>query len=137
ARVLQEQGNLLELVDSNLGTNYSKTEALRMLNIGLLCTNSSSILRPAMSAVVSMLEGHLPVQAPLIRREGSMTDHMRLASIEKLSHDSQRQSSHHSHDSHTHDFKDGPSVDSSISSFSNEEDTKDRPFLGKQASTSG
>ncbi|PIA33881.1 hypothetical protein AQUCO_03900022v1 [Aquilegia coerulea] len=134
ACVLQEQGNLLELVDPSLGTNYSQTEALRMLNVGLLCTNSSSILRPAMSAVVSMLEGNLPVQAPLVRRQGTMTDDMRIAASEKLSQDGQRQSSNHSHDSHTHDLKDGPSVDSSISSLTNEEDPKDIPFLRKQAS---
>ncbi|PIA33878.1 hypothetical protein AQUCO_03900020v1 [Aquilegia coerulea] len=115
AYVLQEQGNLLDLVDPSLGTKYSKKEALKMLNIGLLCSNPSPTLRPAMSAVVSMLEGHIPVQAPLVVR-GSMTDHMRLKAFEKLSQDSQTQSSNYSHDSQTPDLSmDGPWVDSSVS----------------------
>ncbi|KAI3695279.1 hypothetical protein L1987_78274 [Smallanthus sonchifolius] len=39
AYVLQEQGNLLELVDPSLG-KYSKEEAMRMLNLALLCTSN-------------------------------------------------------------------------------------------------
>ncbi|KAF6173386.1 hypothetical protein GIB67_027081 [Kingdonia uniflora] len=54
--VLHEQGNLLDLADPIL-SKYSKKEALRMLNIALLCTNPSPTLRPSMSAVVSMLDG--------------------------------------------------------------------------------
>ena len=34
-----------------------------MITIALLCTNSSSTLRPTMSAVVSMLEGRTDVQS--------------------------------------------------------------------------
>ncbi|KAF2314440.1 hypothetical protein GH714_026392 [Hevea brasiliensis] len=71
AYVLQEQGNLLELVDPNLGSNYSKQEAMSMLNLALLCTNPSPTLRPSMSSVVSMVEGEIPVQALIIKR-GSM-----------------------------------------------------------------
>ncbi|KAF5204354.1 Cold-responsive protein kinase [Thalictrum thalictroides] len=115
AYVLQEQGNLLDLVDPSLGTKYSKEEALKILNISLLCTNPSPILRPAMSAVVSMIEGHIPVQAPLVVH-GSMTDHMRPKAFEKLSQDSQRQGSNYSHDSQTPDLSmDGPWIDSSVS----------------------
>ncbi|KAF9621304.1 hypothetical protein IFM89_019390 [Coptis chinensis] len=115
AYVLQEQGDLLELVDPSLGANFSEKEAMKMLNIGLLCSNPSRILRPAMSAVVSMLEDHSPVQAPLVVR-GSMTDHLRLKAFEKLSQDSQTQSSLYSHDSRTQEISmDGPWVDSSIS----------------------
>ncbi|KAF9618119.1 hypothetical protein IFM89_000235 [Coptis chinensis] len=115
AYVLQEQGNLLELVDPSLGANFSKNEAMKMLNVGLLCSNPSPTLRPAMSAVVSMLEGHSPVQAPLVVR-GSMTDHLRLKAFEKLSQDSQTQSSLYSHDSQTQEITmDGPWADSSIS----------------------
>uniref|UniRef100_M1CSF9 non-specific serine/threonine protein kinase n=1 Tax=Solanum tuberosum TaxID=4113 RepID=M1CSF9_SOLTU len=88
AYVLQEQGNLLELVDSHLGSNYSKKEAMQMINISLLCTNLSPTLRPSMSSVVSMLEGKLPVQAPIIKLTTS-TNEMRFKSFEKVSHDSQ------------------------------------------------
>ncbi|KAK1414353.1 hypothetical protein QVD17_30097 [Tagetes erecta] len=61
AHVSQQQGNLIELIDPGLGSNYSKEEAIRMFNIALLCTNPSPTSRPAMSAVVSMLEGKIPV----------------------------------------------------------------------------
>ncbi|KAI6687169.1 hypothetical protein NL676_023997 [Syzygium grande] len=68
AYVLQEQGNVLELVDPRLGSDYSEEEAMRMLNLALLCSNPSPTLRPPMSSVVSMLEGKSAIQAPMIKR---------------------------------------------------------------------
>nr|CAD1834069.1 unnamed protein product [Ananas comosus var. bracteatus] len=65
ACVLQERGTLLELVDPNLGSEYSKEEALLMLNVALLCANASPTLRPSMSKVVSLLDGTAPLQ-PLL-----------------------------------------------------------------------
>ncbi|THF97534.1 hypothetical protein TEA_001222 [Camellia sinensis var. sinensis] len=62
AYVLQERGSLLELVDPELGSEYSSEEAMVMLNVALLCTNASPTLRPTMSQVVSMLEGQTAVQ---------------------------------------------------------------------------
>ncbi|KAF6173371.1 hypothetical protein GIB67_027066 [Kingdonia uniflora] len=62
AMVLQQNGNLMELVDPRLGSDYKKEEVLGMLNIALACTNASSTLRPTMSSVVSMLEGRTAVQ---------------------------------------------------------------------------
>ncbi|XXG90292.1 hypothetical protein AAC387_Pa12g2097 [Persea americana] len=56
AYVLQERGSLLELVDPKLGSEFNKEEAIGMITIALLCTSTSSMLRPTMSAVVSMLE---------------------------------------------------------------------------------
>ncbi|CAN6444470.1 unnamed protein product [Victoria cruziana] len=64
ASILQQRGNLLDLVDPDLDSDYSKEEALTMLNVALLCTNSSPTFRPKMSKVVNMLEGREPVQAP-------------------------------------------------------------------------
>ncbi|XP_019190162.1 PREDICTED: probable LRR receptor-like serine/threonine-protein kinase At1g07650 isoform X1 [Ipomoea nil] len=58
ALVLQEKGNLLELVDPRLGYDYDKEQALRMIKVALLCTNPSPMLRPSMSAAVNMLECH-------------------------------------------------------------------------------
>ncbi|KAH7845147.1 hypothetical protein Vadar_024910 [Vaccinium darrowii] len=92
AYVLQEQGNLLDLVDPSLGSNYSKEEALNMLNISLLCTNPSPTLRPSMSSAVSMLEGKLPIQATLIKRT-TVNEEMRFKAFERLSQDSQTQGS--------------------------------------------
>ncbi|VVA90320.1 unnamed protein product [Arabis nemorensis] len=50
-----QSGCLLELVDPNLDSNYSENEATVMLNMALMCTNMSSLLRPHMSEVVNML----------------------------------------------------------------------------------
>ncbi|GLT46362.1 hypothetical protein SLA2020_201230 [Shorea laevis] len=57
ALLLEEKGNLLELVDSRLGSNYNKNEAIKMINVALLCTNPAPAARPIMSSIVSMLEG--------------------------------------------------------------------------------
>ncbi|CBI20153.3 unnamed protein product, partial [Vitis vinifera] len=88
AYVLHEQGNLLELVDPSLGSNYSEEEVMRMLNLALLSTNQSPTLRPSMSSVVSMLDGKIAVQAPTIKHD-SMNPDMRFKAFEKLSLDSQ------------------------------------------------
>ncbi|KAF3794613.1 putative LRR receptor-like serine/threonine-protein kinase [Nymphaea thermarum] len=74
ACILQQTGNLLDLVDPALESTHSKDEALTMLNVALLCTNPSPLLRPKMSTVVSMLEGREPVQAPLPTPGVSATD---------------------------------------------------------------
>ncbi|KAF5728245.1 LRR receptor-like serine/threonine-protein kinase [Tripterygium wilfordii] len=116
AYVQQEQGNLLELVDPSLGSNYSAEEAVRMLNLALLCTNPSPTLRPSMSMVLSMLQGKTPVQAPLVNR-GSNPD-ARFKAFEIPSHDSQTNISTFSHNSQQDQRNisiDGPWIDSSIS----------------------
>ncbi|OVA10392.1 Protein kinase domain [Macleaya cordata] len=69
AYVLQQKGNLLELIDPDLKMDYSVKEATRVLDLAMLCTNPSPTLRPIMSDVVKILEGKmkmksLPVQAP-------------------------------------------------------------------------
>nr|XP_016490598.1 PREDICTED: probable LRR receptor-like serine/threonine-protein kinase At1g53430 [Nicotiana tabacum] len=59
AVVLQRQGKLMDLVDETLGSDLKQDEALRMINVALLCTNPSPALRPTMSAVIRILEDHL------------------------------------------------------------------------------
>ncbi|KAH7511352.1 hypothetical protein FEM48_ZijujUnG0022300 [Ziziphus jujuba var. spinosa] len=61
ALVSQQKGNLMELVDPRLGSEFNKEEAIRMIKIALLCHNPSPALRPTMSSVVSMLEGRSTV----------------------------------------------------------------------------
>ncbi|KAL6201309.1 hypothetical protein ACLB2K_025023 [Fragaria x ananassa] len=61
AHVLHQKGNLLELVDPRLGSDFNKKEALRTIKVALLCANPTAALRPIMSAVVRMLEGRTPV----------------------------------------------------------------------------
>ncbi|XP_024032728.1 probable LRR receptor-like serine/threonine-protein kinase At1g53430, partial [Morus notabilis] len=70
AYVLQEQGTLLEVVDPNLGSDFNEAEAMTMLNLALLCTTTSPTLRPPMSSVIMMLEGKIPVEAPVASRRG-------------------------------------------------------------------
>eukprot|EP00258_Populus_trichocarpa_P036057 XP_024452076.1 probable LRR receptor-like serine/threonine-protein kinase At1g07650 [Populus trichocarpa] len=62
ALVLKEKGTLLELVDPQLGQDYNKEEVITMINVALLCSSVSAAVRPAMSSVVSMLEGNAVVQ---------------------------------------------------------------------------
>ncbi|KAJ9690896.1 hypothetical protein PVL29_013179 [Vitis rotundifolia] len=54
---LQQSGDIMELVDQKLGSEFNKKEAERMIKVALLCTNASPSLRPNMSEAVSMLEG--------------------------------------------------------------------------------
>ncbi|KEH38576.1 putative protein kinase RLK-Pelle-DLSV family [Medicago truncatula] len=61
AHLLKEKGDLMELVDRRLGSDFNKKEAMVMINVALLCTNVTSNLRPPMSSVVSMLEGNTVV----------------------------------------------------------------------------
>ena len=133
AYVLQEQGNLLELVDPRLGSSYSSEEAMRMLSLALLCTNPSPTLRPSMSSVVSMIEGKCAVQAPIIKRSETSLD-PRFKAFEKLSHDSQTHvSSTFLHDSQTQrDMSmNGPWIDSSFSVQSKNETSGDHSSSSK------
>ncbi|XP_057766381.1 probable leucine-rich repeat receptor-like serine/threonine-protein kinase At3g14840 isoform X2 [Salvia miltiorrhiza] len=62
ANTLKGRGNLIELVDSRLGSEFNREEALTAINVGLHCTNAVAAERPSMSAVVSMLEGRAGIQ---------------------------------------------------------------------------
>jgi hypothetical protein len=59
---LKQQGRLLEVVDGRLGSDYSQEQALRLLNVALLCTNTLPTQRPRMSSVVKMLCGQIPIE---------------------------------------------------------------------------
>ncbi|XP_059435610.1 probable LRR receptor-like serine/threonine-protein kinase At1g07650 isoform X2 [Corylus avellana] len=83
ALVLQQKGNLMELVDPKLGSNFSKEEAVRIIKVALLCTNPSPTLRPTMSAVVSMLEGRTVVRE-LIMDPSIYGDELRFKALKDL-----------------------------------------------------
>ncbi|XP_044480618.1 probable LRR receptor-like serine/threonine-protein kinase At1g53430 isoform X3 [Mangifera indica] len=127
ALVLQEQGNLLELVDPSLGTKFSKKEAMTMLNIALLCTNPSPTLRPSMSVVVSMLEGKSAVQAPVIKRNTDNND-ARFKALEIISQDSQNHFTTFSHGSYKGPWS-GSSTSLRTRDVSIEEDSSSRRLL--------
>ncbi|KAG5235128.1 LRR receptor serine/threonine-protein kinase [Salix suchowensis] len=61
AFVLQKKGNLMEVVDPKLQSEFNKEEAERMIKLALLCINASPSLRPAMSEAASMLEGQTSI----------------------------------------------------------------------------
>ncbi|CAH9111323.1 unnamed protein product [Cuscuta epithymum] len=86
--VLEEQGNLLDIVDESLGSTYSEKEALTMLKLALLCANPSPTLRPSMSSVVKMLDGKMEVQVPAAIMSARSNGDPRFKALEKLSHDS-------------------------------------------------
>ncbi|CAK9180631.1 unnamed protein product [Ilex paraguariensis] len=57
AHVLQEQGNLIELLDPALKSDYSWKKAITILDLVMMCTNPSPTLMATMSEVVKIMEG--------------------------------------------------------------------------------
>lgn len=61
------EGTLAEIIDDSLGRNYSETEVLKCVNIGLWCLQQNPMDRPTMSDVMVMLNdddtSSLPVAA--------------------------------------------------------------------------
>ncbi|XP_058092181.1 probable LRR receptor-like serine/threonine-protein kinase At1g56140 isoform X1 [Magnolia sinica] len=62
AWTLHEANRPLELIDPTL-SEFDKGEALRMIGVALLCTQTSPVLRPPMSRVVAMLLGDVEVSS--------------------------------------------------------------------------
>ena len=81
AFVLQQKGNLMEVVDPKLGTELNKEEAIRMVKVALLCTNPSPGLRPTMSAVVSMLQGQTVVPEVRTMNPSSYGDNLKFNAL--------------------------------------------------------
>ncbi|KAK4589488.1 hypothetical protein RGQ29_020173 [Quercus rubra] len=83
AMVLLQNGNLMELVDLELGSEFSKEEATIITKVALLCINPSPALRPTMTVVVSMLEGRtvvpeLTMEASIYANDVSSSDNQSL-----------------------------------------------------------
>ncbi|CAH2034368.1 unnamed protein product [Thlaspi arvense] len=57
----QQKGDIMEIIDPILEGDFNSTEAVRMIKVALICTNSSPSLRPTMSEVVKMLEGEIEI----------------------------------------------------------------------------
>ncbi|KAF2545835.1 hypothetical protein F2Q70_00021232 [Brassica cretica] len=62
ALTLQQKGDILEIVDPMLEGDFNSKEAVRMINVALVCTNSSPSMRPTMSEAVQMLEGVIEIK---------------------------------------------------------------------------
>lgn len=58
---LQHNRNFDEILDERLNFQVNKEELERLVKVSILCTNASPSLRPNMSEVVSMLEGHMAI----------------------------------------------------------------------------
>ncbi|XVF39984.1 hypothetical protein PTKIN_Ptkin01aG0076900 [Pterospermum kingtungense] len=72
AWALRENTLSLNLVDPSL-VEFDENEALRMVQVALLCTQGSPTLRPPMSRVVAMLAGDVEVSG-VITRPSYLTD---------------------------------------------------------------
>ncbi|KAK7324508.1 hypothetical protein VNO77_28112 [Canavalia gladiata] len=86
ARLLKEKGNLMELVDRRLGSDFNKKEVMVLINVALLCTNVSATLRPMMSSVVSMLEGRTEVQE-VVSESSEVLDEKKLEAMRQYYYD--------------------------------------------------
>ncbi|XP_038970404.1 probable LRR receptor-like serine/threonine-protein kinase At1g56140 [Phoenix dactylifera] len=68
---LRENRRELEMVDPSL-SSFNEEEAIRIINVALLCTQASPMLRPPMSRVVAMLAGDIEV-CEVTTRPGYLT----------------------------------------------------------------
>ncbi|KAJ0975922.1 hypothetical protein J5N97_017887 [Dioscorea zingiberensis] len=69
---LHEKKSELEMIDPML-PSFNEEEARRVIGVALLCTQSSSSLRPPMSRVVAMLTGDIEI-TEVTTRPGYLTD---------------------------------------------------------------
>ncbi|KAK2997973.1 hypothetical protein RJ639_025809, partial [Escallonia herrerae] len=62
AYVYNKEGRLADLVDKNLSSCYDFTEAMRILNLAMMCTSQTPTLRPTISEVISVLQDEKTVE---------------------------------------------------------------------------
>ncbi|KAK1439660.1 hypothetical protein QVD17_05480 [Tagetes erecta] len=74
ANDLKTTGDLLELADPRLDSDYDVQEMMVVINIALACTAIAPNERPTMSSVVSMLEGRIVPQEFVVEQSISMTE---------------------------------------------------------------
>lgn len=70
----------MELVDRRLGSNLNENEVMMMIKVALLCTNTTSNLRPTMSSVLSILEGRTMIPE-FISDPSEIMDEMKLEAM--------------------------------------------------------
>ncbi|WCJ42952.1 receptor kinase 1 [Euphorbia peplus] len=61
---LWSEGRVLEIVDSSLIESYNPDEALRCIQVGLLCVQEDAMERPTMLEVLLMLKSETPLPYP-------------------------------------------------------------------------
>ncbi|XP_022892349.1 probable LRR receptor-like serine/threonine-protein kinase RFK1 isoform X3 [Olea europaea var. sylvestris] len=85
---LQETNNIDELVDKRLGSQVNPEEVERTVKVAVLCANATASVRPPMSEVVQMLQGHMAI--PDVPHEGN---DVRFKTIKGLNQEWQNRSS--------------------------------------------
>ncbi|KDP24891.1 hypothetical protein JCGZ_25153 [Jatropha curcas] len=75
------QGSLLEFVDLRLDKDHSKQHVETVISVALQCTNVSIAVRPAVSSVMSMLEGQAFVKN--LDLNSSVLDDLKIESMRK------------------------------------------------------
>ncbi|ESW19974.1 hypothetical protein PHAVU_006G170500 [Phaseolus vulgaris] len=102
---LNQAKKLVGLVDERLGPDLNKTEVEKVVRIALLCTNVSLSLRPTMSEVVNMLEGHLDIP-DAIPEPSTYSEDLRFKALRDLNEHRSKQSLsvNQSQNSSTHTF---------------------------------
>ncbi|KAJ0873946.1 putative protein kinase RLK-Pelle-DLSV family [Helianthus annuus] len=73
AFALKAAGNLMDLVDPKLGSEYDIQEMMVVINLALVCTTITPTDRPTMSSVVSMLEGRIVPEVYPAEQSDSIT----------------------------------------------------------------
>ncbi|KAL1205157.1 putative LRR receptor-like serine/threonine-protein kinase [Cardamine amara subsp. amara] len=61
ALTLEQRGDIMEIVDPMLESEFNREEAVRMIKVALVCTNTIPSLRPLMSEALQMLEGKMEI----------------------------------------------------------------------------
>uniref|UniRef100_A0A0D3GS25 Serine/threonine-protein kinase n=1 Tax=Oryza barthii TaxID=65489 RepID=A0A0D3GS25_9ORYZ len=61
-----EEGAIAEMIDHSLGRNYSETEVLKCVNIGLLCVQQNPVDRPTMADVMILLNSDTTCTMPAL-----------------------------------------------------------------------
>ncbi|XP_035835524.1 probable leucine-rich repeat receptor-like serine/threonine-protein kinase At3g14840 [Helianthus annuus] len=84
AFALKATGNLMDLVDPKLGSEYDIQEMMVVINLALVCTAITPTDRPTMSSVVSMLEGRIVPEVFPAEQSDSMTEMDRDKRVKEL-----------------------------------------------------
>ncbi|KAD1319618.1 hypothetical protein E3N88_43023 [Mikania micrantha] len=91
ALALKSTGNLLDLVDPKLGSEYDILEMMVVINLALMCTAITPADRPAMSSVVSMLEGRIVPESFIAEQTIPRTEMDRQKMMKQLENQSTNQ----------------------------------------------
>ncbi|XP_042373128.1 probable receptor-like protein kinase At1g30570 isoform X1 [Zingiber officinale] len=69
-----ENGNLMDLLDPKLDTNYDKDQMRRMILAASLCITRIPLLRPAIDKICSLLQGEDDIEKWICNQKDSMSD---------------------------------------------------------------